>query len=192
MARSPAVEAPTRLGRPPKVDAHGTPTRERLLDAAAAACVEHGYDGLTLAEVARRADVSTPAIYGHFAGKDDLLVAASRRALDRIRERDEEVSDEPAALVARWTDPAHRATRQLTVELHLASTRSPELAALLAEWHRENAAAQSALTGLTLPQVKVLYLLLLGLSHQEQIGLDVSRSELDAEMRRLVEAWLDT
>ena len=34
-----------RIGRPPKVDEHGTPTRERLLRAAVDACVEFGYEG---------------------------------------------------------------------------------------------------------------------------------------------------
>ena len=34
-----------RIGRPPKVDAAGTPTRERLLRAAVDACVECGYEG---------------------------------------------------------------------------------------------------------------------------------------------------
>ena len=33
--------APTgRIGRPPKVDQHGTPTRDRLLQAAVDACIE--------------------------------------------------------------------------------------------------------------------------------------------------------
>ena len=57
---------PGRIGRPPKIDEHGTPTRERLLRAAVEACVEFGYDGATLADIARRAGVSTPAVYSHF------------------------------------------------------------------------------------------------------------------------------
>ena len=73
---SPEPHVNSRIGRPPKVDRHGTPTRERLLNAAADACVEHGYVGATLADIARRADVSTPAIYSHFSGKADLLVEA--------------------------------------------------------------------------------------------------------------------
>ena len=50
----------TRIGRASKVDEHGTPTRERLIRAAVEACVEHGYDGATLSDIARRAGVSTP------------------------------------------------------------------------------------------------------------------------------------
>ena len=75
---------PGRIGRPPKVDEHGTPTRERLLRAAIDACVEYGYEGATLADIAKRADVSTPAVYSHFSGKAALLVEASKHALDSI------------------------------------------------------------------------------------------------------------
>ena len=64
-----------RIGRPPKVDEHGTPTPERLLDAAVAACIERGYEEATLSDIARRADVSTPAVYSHFAGKAELMIA---------------------------------------------------------------------------------------------------------------------
>ena len=40
--------------------------------------------GATLADIARRAEVSTPAVYGHFSGKAALLVEASKRELDAI------------------------------------------------------------------------------------------------------------
>jgi len=73
-----------RIGRPPKVDADGMPTRERLLRAAIESCVEFGYEGATLADIARRAEVSTPAVYSHFDGKAALLVEASKHALDAI------------------------------------------------------------------------------------------------------------
>ena len=80
------VEA--RRGRPPKVDDAGVATRQRLLGAAIAACVEHGYEAVTVNDVAARAEVSAPAIYHHFGGKDELLVAAGRWALDRLRPED--------------------------------------------------------------------------------------------------------
>ena len=75
---------PNRIGRPPKRDEHGTPTRERLLRAAVAACVESGYEGVTLSDIARRADVSTPAVYSHFSGKAALLVEAIKHELQEI------------------------------------------------------------------------------------------------------------
>ena len=72
------------LGRPPKVDDAGVATRERLLAAAAASCVANGFDGATLGDIARRADVSAPAIYNHFGGKVELMMAAGRYALSRL------------------------------------------------------------------------------------------------------------
>lgn len=48
----------------------------RLLAAAAEVFAERGFDGAGVAEIARRAGVTTGAIYGRYAGKADLLVAA--------------------------------------------------------------------------------------------------------------------
>ena len=49
------------------------PTRVRLLDAAAAVFAEKGYDGAGVQEIARRAGLTTGAIYGRFSGKAELL-----------------------------------------------------------------------------------------------------------------------
>jgi AcrR family transcriptional regulator len=48
-------------------------TRERLLDAAVEVFSECGYEGTRVQEIARRAGLTTGAIYGHFRGKADLL-----------------------------------------------------------------------------------------------------------------------
>jgi len=47
-----------------------------LLDAAAEVFTEFGYDRAKVAEIARRAGVTTGAIYSRYRGKADLLVAA--------------------------------------------------------------------------------------------------------------------
>jgi AcrR family transcriptional regulator len=80
-----------------------TPTRERLLTAAVELFVERGYDGTTVGEIARRAGVTTGAIYAHFDDKGALLVEA-------------------------LADEALRAQRALTERLPLA--RSPRERAL--------------------------------------------------------------
>jgi AcrR family transcriptional regulator len=50
--------------------------RDELIDAAAAILAETGDElGLSLREVARRAGVSSPSVYLHFADKDELLAA---------------------------------------------------------------------------------------------------------------------
>lgn len=51
-------------------------TRQRLLDAATEVFLEKGYEGTRVAEVARRAGLTTGAIYGNFQSKADLLNAA--------------------------------------------------------------------------------------------------------------------
>ena len=58
-------------------------TRQLLADVAADLFAEHGFDGVSIADVARRADVSDQTVYNYFPAKHDL-------ALDRaeaIRER---------------------------------------------------------------------------------------------------------
>ncbi|HVT77444.1 MAG TPA: helix-turn-helix domain-containing protein [Acidimicrobiales bacterium] len=51
-------------------------TRQRLLDAATEVFMEKGYDGTRVAEIARRAGLTTGAIYGNFESKAELLTAA--------------------------------------------------------------------------------------------------------------------
>lgn len=48
-------------------------TRERLLKAAAEVFREQGYEGTRVGEVARRAGLTTGAIYANFRGKSELL-----------------------------------------------------------------------------------------------------------------------
>jgi TetR/AcrR family transcriptional repressor of uid operon len=63
-------------------------TRDRLLKAAVEVFVEKGYAGGTLQDVARRADLTTGAVYSNFGGKADLLmealVFASTHAYDTV------------------------------------------------------------------------------------------------------------
>lgn len=54
----------------------GDDVRRRLLDAAAEEFGERGYEGARVADIARRAGLTTGAIYNRFRGKDDLLIAA--------------------------------------------------------------------------------------------------------------------
>ncbi|TQL68803.1 TetR family transcriptional regulator [Nocardioides albertanoniae] len=48
-------------------------TRRRILDAAASVLSQKGYAGMRLGEVADVAGVQTPAIYYHFASRDELV-----------------------------------------------------------------------------------------------------------------------
>lgn len=57
-------------------DAHGEPDDQRAQIIAAAKCVfaERGINGTSLREIARRANVTTGAIYYYFENKNDLLI----------------------------------------------------------------------------------------------------------------------
>lgn len=59
-------------------------TRDKLLTAATAVFSERGYDGAGVQEIARRAGLTTGAIYANFSGKAELLFEAigSRSADD--------------------------------------------------------------------------------------------------------------
>jgi AcrR family transcriptional regulator len=184
------IDTTIRIGRPPKVDAHGTPTRERLLHAAVEACVEHGYEGATLADIARRADVSTPAVYSHFSGKAALLVEASKHELDKISSGELVEVAGLRELARRWLQPEFARSRILVAEVHCAAIRQAEVAELLAEWQAATAARLQRVAGLTLAQVKLFYILLIGATHVDEVdSLPVSAEETEAEMNALLEGW---
>jgi len=73
-----AVDEPAPPRAPRRRDPAGT--RAAILSAAQAMMVEHGPDGLTLSDVARRAGVNRGTAYQHFATRDELVAAV----LDRL------------------------------------------------------------------------------------------------------------
>lgn len=86
------------MARPRKQDALNI--RERAIEAAVALLRRDGAD-FSLGEVARRVGCSAPALYSHFAGKDDLLRAVqaavfARRTRQKV-ERYTGPSADPAA-----------------------------------------------------------------------------------------------
>jgi AcrR family transcriptional regulator len=161
-------------------------TAALLLDAASSACAEQGFDGATLAEIARRAGVTAAAVYNHFDSREHLLYAAGRRGLQRMTEAaGAEPRAETSALravAAAYLRPDMAETRRLLAELHLASRRDRGLAELLGEWHTAVAADLVGLLPADDPSpeatVKALFLLLLGLCHLED--LDAVAADPDA------------
>jgi AcrR family transcriptional regulator len=67
------AEAPSPRGKP-KGDKRQR-TRTALLEAARALIREKGYERTTLEEVAKRAGMTTGAIYGNFKNRDELFIA---------------------------------------------------------------------------------------------------------------------
>lgn len=64
------------LASPPPGPTGADGTTARLVQAAALVFAEKGYDGAGVAEIARRAGLTTGAIYSRFSGKAELLAAA--------------------------------------------------------------------------------------------------------------------
>jgi AcrR family transcriptional regulator len=116
---------------------------DRLVEAAAEVFSEKGYDGARVQEIARRAGLTTGAIYGRFTGKAELLRAAieahSSSEFDELFSSntfDGRVTDilktVGAHLVTRAG--ADRTTEQaLLLEAFVAARRDPEVKRLVAE-----------------------------------------------------------
>lgn len=67
----------TSARRQPKGDKRAR-TRAKLLEAARELTREKGYDRTTMEEVARRAGMTTGAIYGNFKNRDELFIALAQ------------------------------------------------------------------------------------------------------------------
>jgi len=91
-------------------------TRDRLLDAAAAVFAEKGYDRAGVQEIARRAGLTTGAIYGRFTGKADLLQAAIEA----------HTTDELDELFAQRRFEGHASDILRTVGSHLVTNDCPD------------------------------------------------------------------
>jgi AcrR family transcriptional regulator len=120
-------------------------TRAKLLEAAADAFAEQGYEGVRVGEVARRAGLSTGAIYAHYPTKAALLADAVRThtpdELSELLDRGDS-NDLLEALRAAGKDlgePEEGAAGSLVLEALVAGRREPELARFLAKGlgHRE-------------------------------------------------------
>ncbi len=78
--------------------------REQLLSTAAQLFAERGFHGVTVNEIGEACGISGPALYKHFASKDDLLAQSltsiSQQLLSEGRSRSAEATSPAAALDA--------------------------------------------------------------------------------------------
>ena len=125
------------LRRPPRAGEHPrTNSRAALIDAALEEFSTKGYEAATVAGIAERAGVTTGALYAHFAGKLDLLLATVGLTPA------EEVVDAIVGMVARpWNEasrimshglatPPDRGTR-LLLDVIVVARRDPHVARTL-------------------------------------------------------------
>ena len=104
--------------------------RTALLDAAEIAFVEAGFDGVSVAEVARRCGVTATTVYWYFPSKDELLAAVDSRWLDAT------VDELEGAVAGRGVEAAGRAVAAVLREL------APLLGTLHERAHRSAAVAE--------------------------------------------------
>lgn len=62
-------------------------TRAHIIDTAAAAFAEHGFDGVSFNDVVKQSGLSKGAFYFHFSSKDDLAVATFRAKQEEMVSR---------------------------------------------------------------------------------------------------------
>lgn len=119
-------------------------TRERLLQAAADAFAERGYDGTRVADIAAAAGVSNGALYSHFGSKGELLVAALRAHGPKMladllaADPDRSVAD-LLLLVGRGLPKRRDACGYLIVEALVAARRDPDVARPMHDYVGERA-----------------------------------------------------
>lgn len=113
-------------------------TRDRLIAAAIEVFWERGYEGAGVQEIARRAGLTTGAIYGNFRGKSDLLFAAigarGKAELDELfaaRLQGEGAAELLAEMGSHLLDSEGSGRVGLLLDAFVAARRDPELAALV-------------------------------------------------------------
>jgi AcrR family transcriptional regulator len=116
----------------PAVD--GT-TRGRLLDAAAEVFCERGYEGTTVAEVARRAGLTTGAIYANFRDKAELLLKTIERGsalvvadMEAARSQGLSAADRLLLMARLMITETDDTQGRLFVEMFAAARRDPDVA----------------------------------------------------------------
>ena len=95
-----------------------TATQSRILDAAEALFMEHGFEATSLRQITSVAGVNLAAVNYHFGSKDDLFEAVLTRRLDPMNQ-------ERIALLTRFEQDAH--PKVLSAEKILAAMFIPAL-----------------------------------------------------------------
>ena len=140
------------MGEPARIDRARDDIGDRLVAAAAEVFSEKGYDGARVQEIARRAGLTTGAIYGRFTGKAELLRAAieahSTSEFDELfssHRFDGRVTDILTTVGAHLVSRETTTEQALLLEAFVAARRDPEVKRLVAEIVEDRAARMAAL-----------------------------------------------
>jgi AcrR family transcriptional regulator len=131
--------APARIGQ--ERSALGDPHQDALIDAVAAITARVGFERATASRIARRANLTSGAIYARYHTKDELLreaveVLLARRFADALAANTHlftgfDAGTATASVVAGLLGAARREWRIFRVEAQLASRYRPQLATTL-------------------------------------------------------------
>ena len=118
-AGAKAVEGASRPPLTTAVSAEDGPGAQVIISAAVDEMAEHGYHGTSVRDIARRAGMSSAALYHHFHSKDELLFIIMDRGIDELVRRTSE------ALAAAGDDPGERLRAVVRVHVlgHVQSQR---------------------------------------------------------------------
>jgi AcrR family transcriptional regulator len=75
-------------------------TKQRVMDAAAKEFAQRGFDGVTLASIARRAKVSKQLLHHHFGSKDALFREVQDKRFRPAVDWQETLAEDPTELIA--------------------------------------------------------------------------------------------
>ena len=103
-------------------------TRERILNAAGRLLAEQGFESASMRVIAKASGITPGAVYKHFASKADLLLEVAKRAVQSIPMfiQSADGAEDATALPllgAAYTEPGLKLLRQLSIEVHAASTK---------------------------------------------------------------------
>ncbi len=91
------ASAPARDDQPGD-DRADASTREKILDVALDLFTSQGFDGTSMREIAGRLHISKPAIYYHFASKEEILLALHQRLHEVVKPTFARLTDQTVTL----------------------------------------------------------------------------------------------
>jgi len=112
------------------------PLREQLLDAAARVFARQGFAGTKIHDIVREAGLSTGAVYGRFASKQELLREAVVRRTANVARLSLEDIERVADLIARSAtihDERLSDVEAVRLEGYVTARREPDVAAAIAD-----------------------------------------------------------
>ena len=111
------------------------PLRIQLLDAAARVFASKGYDGTKIMDIVKAAGLSSGAVYGRFASKDELLMEAILRKVETIPigRWFEGTTVEEGLVDASRAEGALDDVEAMQLEAFIAARRQPNIAEAITE-----------------------------------------------------------